>query len=138
MPSVVFFIGILLAVATLSANGMLPTLAKWLDVKVGNQSILVIIIGLVSAVVDNIPLIAASMGMYPLAQFPADHFIWEFMASCAGTGGFILMIGSAAGVAAMGLENIEFLWYARRIAPLALLGYAGGILTYIVQYNLIH
>lgn len=138
MPSVVFFIGILLAVATLSANGMLPTLAKWLDVKIGNQSIIVIIIGLVSAVVDNIPLIAASMGMYPLAQFPADHFIWEFMAYCAGTGGSILVIGSAAGVAAMGLENIEFLWYARRIAPLALLGYAGGILTYFIQYNLIH
>ena len=138
MASVVFFIGILLAVATMSANGMLPALAKWLDATIGNQSIIVIIIGLVSAVVDNIPLVAASMGMYPIAQFPTDSFIWEFMAYCAGTGGSILIIGSAAGVAAMGLEKIEFFWYARKIAPLALLGYFAGIACYIVQYNLLH
>ncbi len=138
MASVVFFIGILLAVASLSANGMLPALAQWLDARLGNQSMIVIIIGLVSAVVDNIPLVAASMGMYPLSQFPADSFIWEFMAYCAGTGGSILIIGSAAGVAAMGLEKIEFFWYARRIGPLALLGYFGGIVTYILQYKLMH
>ncbi|MBV5316262.1 MAG: sodium:proton antiporter NhaD [Desulfobulbaceae bacterium] len=138
MASVVFFIGILLAVATLSANGMLPALAKWLDATIGNQSIIVIIIGLVSAVVDNIPLVAASMGMYPLAQFPTDSFIWDFMAYCAGTGGSILIIGSAAGVAAMGLEKIEFFWYARKIGPLALLGYFAGIGCYIVQYNMFH
>lgn len=138
MASVVFFIGILLAVASLSANGMLPALAKWLDVKLGNQSVIVIIIGLVSAVVDNIPLVAASMGMYPLAQFPPDSFIWEFMAYCAGTGGSILIIGSAAGVAAMGLEKIEFFWYARRIGPLALFGYFAGVAAYIIQYNLLH
>ncbi|RJP93630.1 MAG: sodium:proton antiporter [Desulfobacteraceae bacterium] len=138
MASVVFFIGILLAVATLSANGMLPALAGWIDVKIGNQAIIVMIIGLVSAVVDNIPLVAASMGMYPLAQFPADSFIWEFMAYCAGTGGSILIIGSAAGVAAMGLEKIEFFWYARRIGPLALAGYFAGIATYIIQYRLVH
>jgi Na+/H+ antiporter NhaD/arsenite permease-like protein len=138
MASVVFFIGILLAVATLSANGMLPALAKWLDVKLGNQSIIVIIIGLVSAIVDNIPLVAASMGMYPLAQFPPDSFLWEFMAYCAGTGGSILIIGSAAGVAAMGLEKIEFFWYARRIGPLAFAGYFAGVAAYIIQYNLLH
>ncbi|MDQ7786035.1 MAG: sodium:proton antiporter NhaD [Thermodesulfovibrionales bacterium] len=138
MASVVFFIGILLAVATLSANGMLPALAGWLDAKLGNQTMIVIIIGLVSAIVDNIPLVAASMGMYPLAQFPADSFIWEFMAYCAGTGGSILIIGSAAGVAAMGLEKIEFFWYARRIGPLAAAGYFAGIAAYIVQYNLVH
>ncbi len=138
MASVVFFIGILLAVATLSANGMLPSLAQWLDVKVGNQSVIVIIIGLVSAIVDNIPLVAASMGMYPLAQFPPDSFLWEFMAYCAGTGGSILIIGSAAGVAAMGLEKIEFFWYARRIGPLALAGYFAGVAAYIVQYRLLH
>jgi Na+/H+ antiporter NhaD/arsenite permease-like protein len=135
---VVFFIGILLAVATLSANGMLPALAGWLDAKLGNQSLIVIIIGLVSAIVDNIPLVAASMGMYPLAQFPPDSFLWEFMAYCAGTGGSILIIGSAAGVAAMGLEKIEFFWYARRIGPLALAGYFAGIAAYIIQYNLVH
>jgi len=138
MASVVFFIGILLAVASLSANGMLPALARWLDAVIGNQSIIVIIIGLVSAVVDNIPLVAASMGMYPLSQFPTDSFIWEFMAYCAGTGGSILIIGSAAGVAAMGIERIEFFWYARRIGPLALLGYFAGIVCYIVQYQLFH
>jgi Na+/H+ antiporter NhaD/arsenite permease-like protein len=138
MASVVFFIGILLAVATLSANGMLPALAKWLDVTIGNQSIIVIIIGLVSAIVDNIPLVAAAMGMYPLTQFPPDSFLWEFMAYCAGTGGSILIIGSAAGVAAMGLEKIEFFWYARRIGPLALIGYFCGIATYILQYRLMH
>jgi Na+/H+ antiporter NhaD/arsenite permease-like protein len=138
MASVVFFIGILLAVATLSANGMLPALAQWLDVKVGNQSVIVVIIGLVSAIVDNIPLVAASMGMYPLAQFPPDSFLWEFMAYCAGTGGSILIIGSAAGVAAMGLEKIEFFWYARRIGPLALAGYFCGVATYILQYRLMH
>jgi len=138
MASVVFFIGILLAVASLSANGMLPSLAQWLDVKLGNQSLIVIIIGLVSAVVDNIPLVAASMGMYPLAQFPPDSFLWEFMAYCAGTGGSILIIGSAAGVAAMGLEKIEFFWYARRIGPLAFAGYFAGIAAYIIQYRLLH
>ncbi len=138
MASVVFFIGILLAVATLSANGMLPALAQWLDVKVGNQSVIVMILGLVSAIVDNIPLVAASMGMYPLAQFPPDSFIWGFMAYCAGTGGSILIIGSAAGVAAMGLEKIEFFWYARRIGPLALAGYFCGIAAYIFQYRLMH
>lgn len=138
MASVVFFIGILLAVATLSANGMLPSLAQWLDAKIGNQSIIVIIIGLCSAVIDNIPLVAASMGMYPLAQFPPDSFIWEFMAYCAGTGGSILIIGSAAGVAAMGLEKIEFFWYARRIGPLAFAGYFAGVAAYMIQYNLLH
>jgi Na+/H+ antiporter NhaD/arsenite permease-like protein len=138
MASVVFFIGILLAVATLSANGMLTALAQWLDVKLGNQTLIVILIGLVSAIVDNIPLVAASMGMYPLSQFPPDSFIWEFMAYCAGTGGSILIIGSAAGVAAMGLEKIEFFWYARRIGPLAFAGYFAGVAAYIIQYNLLH
>ena len=138
MASVVFFIGILLAVASLSANGMLPALAGWLDAKLGNQTLIVIIIGLCSAVIDNIPLVAASMGMYPMTQFPPDSFLWEFMAYCAGTGGSILIIGSAAGVAAMGLEKIEFFWYARKIGPLALAGYFGGIVAYIFQYTLLH
>lgn len=138
MASVAFFIGILLAVATLSANGMLPALAGMLDAKVGNQTIIVMLIGLASAVVDNIPLVAASMGMYPLSQYPADSFIWEFMAYCAGTGGSILIIGSAAGVAAMGLEKIEFFWYVRKISLLALIGYLAGAAAYVVQYNLLH
>ena len=95
-------------------------------------------IGLVSAIVDNVPLVAASMGMYTLAQYPPDSFLWEFMAYCAGTGGSILIIGSAAGVAAMGLEKIDFVWYMRKISTLALLGYFAGAMVYIVQYRLLH
>ena len=138
MSCVVFFIGILLAVASLEHTHILSSLAKWLDQAVGRQDIIVTIIGLVSAVVDNVPLVAASMGMYDLAQYPTDSFLWEFMAYCAGTGGSILIIGSAAGVAAMGLERIHFFWYARRIGPLALIGYFGGIAAYIIQYKMFH
>ena len=96
------------------------------------------LIGLVSAVVDNVPLVAASMGMYSLTQYPADSFLWEFMAYCAGTGGSILIIGSAAGVAAMGLEKIDFIWYMKKISLYALLGYFAGAFCYIVQFNLTH
>ena len=91
-----------------------------------------------SAIVDNVPLVAASMGMYSVAQYPADSFLWEFIAYCAGTGGSILIIGSAAGVAAMGLEKIHFFWYVKRISGLALLGYLGGAAVYIVQYGMLH
>jgi Na+/H+ antiporter NhaD/arsenite permease-like protein len=96
------------------------------------------LIGLVSAVVDNVPLVAASMGMYSLTQYPPDSFLWEFMAYCAGTGGSILIIGSAAGVAAMGIEKIDFLWYMKKISLYALLGYFAGAILYNVQYNLTH
>lgn len=138
MSSIVFFIGILLAVAALEHTGALAMLAKWLDSNVGRQDAIVVLLGLLSAVVDNVPLVAASMGMYSLAQYPADSFLWEFVAYCAGTGGSILIIGSAAGVAAMGLEKIHFFWYVRRISGLALLGYFGGAAAYIVQYWLLH
>jgi len=138
MSSIVFFIGILLAVATLEHSHILDTIARWLDQSIGRQDMIVTIMGLVSAVVDNVPLVAASMGMYDIAQYPADSFLWEFIAYCAGTGGSILIIGSAAGVAAMGLEKIQFLWYVKKISWLALLGYFAGIATYIVQYNVLH
>ena len=138
MPSIVFFIGILLAVAALEHTHILEALAHWLDRTVGRLDLIVIVLGLASAVVDNVPLVAASMGMYSLGQFPPDSFIWEFIAYCAGTGGSILIIGSAAGVAAMGLENIHFFWYVRRISALALLGYLVGAAAYIVQYQLVH
>ena len=138
MSSIVFFIGILLSVAVLEHTHILSSLAKWLDQTVGRQDIIVIIIGLVSAVVDNVPLVAASMGMYSLTDFPPDSFLWEFMAYCAGTGGSILIIGSAAGVAAMGLEKIDFVWYVKRISGLALLGYFAGALVYMGQYQLFH
>ena len=138
MSSMVFFIGILLAVAVMEHSHILRSIALWLDATVGRQDLIVILIGLVSAVVDNVPLVAASMGMYDLQQYPADSFLWEFMAYCAGTGGSILIIGSAAGVAAMGLEKIDFLWYLRKISALALAGYLAGALVYICQYMLLH
>jgi Na+/H+ antiporter NhaD/arsenite permease-like protein len=100
----------------------------------GRQDLIVLTIGLASAVVDNVPLVAASMGMYSLDAYPADHFIWEFLAYCAGTGGSILVIGSAAGVAAMGLERISFGWYARHIGGLALLGYLAGAAVYLAEF----
>lgn len=134
MGSIVFFIGILLAVATLEHTHALSALAQWLDHSVGRVDLIVLIIGMVSAVVDNVPLVAASMGMYPMAQHPADSFLWQFMAYCAGTGGSILIIGSAAGVAAMGLEKIDFIWYAKKFSALALLGYLAGAAVYLAQY----
>lgn len=135
LSSIIFFIGILLAVATLEHSHILFTLANWLDQAIGRQDIIVIVIGMVSAIVDNVPLVAASMGMYDLAQFPPDSFLWAFMAYCAGTGGSILIIGSAAGVAAMGLEKIHFFWYVKRISGLALIGYFAGAIVYIMQYH---
>jgi Na+/H+ antiporter NhaD/arsenite permease-like protein len=138
MSSVIFFIGILLAVATLEHTHILAALAGWFGQTVGRLDVIVVIIGLISAVVDNVPLVAASMGMYGLEQHPQNSFLWEFLAYCAGTGGSILIIGSAAGVAAMGLEKIHFFWYARRIGGLALVGYAAGALVYILQYRLTH
>lgn len=136
LSSIVFFIGILLAVATLEHAHILTNLAQWLDHSLGRLDVIVVLIGLASAVVDNVPLVAASIGMYSLDQYPANHFIWEFLAYCAGTGGSILIIGSAAGVAVMGLERIDFVWYLKKISLLALLGYFGGAAAYIIQYNL--
>ena len=138
MPSILFFVGILLAVATLEHTHVLRSLAGWLDATVGRQDLIVLIIGIASAIVDNVPLVAASMGMYSLTTYPTDHFLWEFLAYCAGTGGSILIIGSAAGVAAMGLERIQFGWYVKHISALALLGYLAGAGTYLLQYRLFH
>ena len=138
MGSLVFFIGILLAVATLEHAHVLTRLAQWLDQAVGRQDVIVMIIGVASAIVDNVPLVAAAMGMYSLTQYPADHFFWEFLAYCAGTGGSILIIGSAAGVAAMGLERIQFFWYLKKVGGLAFLGYLAGAGTYLLQYQLLH
>jgi len=138
MSAVVFFIGILLAVAVLEHAHILASLAAWLGATLGRLDIIVPTIGLVSAIIDNVPMVAASMGMYPVQTYPADSFLWEFLAYCTGTGGSILIIGSAAGVAAMGIEKIEFLWYARKFGLLAILGYFAGALTYIAQYSLLH
>jgi Na+/H+ antiporter NhaD/arsenite permease-like protein len=137
MASLVFFTGILLSVATLEHTHILTSLAQWLDQTVGRLDIIVLIIGIVSAIVDNVPLVAASMGMYSLTTYPPDHFLWEFLAYCAGTGGSILIIGSAAGVAAMGLEKINFFWYIRKISGLALIGYFAGAGIYLIQHQLL-
>jgi Na+/H+ antiporter NhaD/arsenite permease-like protein len=133
MSSIVFFIGILLAVATLEHTHILTALAQWLNHVVGRLDVIVLIIGMASAIVDNVPLVAASMGMYSLTEYPPDHFLWEFLAYCAGTGGSILIIGSAAGVAAMGLEKIHFFWYVRKISGLALIGYLAGAGAYLAM-----
>ncbi|MBL7922972.1 MAG: sodium:proton antiporter NhaD [Bacteroidia bacterium] len=129
--SVLFFLGILLAIGALESTHLLEHLAKLMDEKVGNITAIVTGIGILSAIVDNVPLVAASMGMYDLTQYPMDDFLWEYMAYCAGTGGSILIIGSAAGVAAMGMEKISFLWYVRRISLYALLGYLAGAAVYV-------
>lgn len=130
MSSVLFFLGILLAVGCLGATGLLSSLAIWLDSVIGNQQLVAVIIGFVSSVVDNVPLVAAGIEMY--SNPPNDSF-WMLLAYCAGTGGSCLIIGSAAGVAAMGLENIDFAWYLRKIAPWAVIGYLSGVGVYLFQ-----
>ena len=132
-PGVLFFLGILLAVDALESSGILTAIAKWLEVNIGNTTIVATAIGLFSAIVDNVPLVAGTLGMYSLEQFPMDSKLWQLIAYCAGTGGSILIIGSAAGIAFMGLEKVDFLWYFRRISLSALFGYFAGILVYMIQ-----
>ena len=132
MPSVLFFLGILLAVSVLESLHILAGLAHWMNTAIGNQNVIVYLIGLLSAVVDNVPLVAASMAMFDLHAYPMDSSVWEFIAYCAGTGGSILIIGSAAGVAVMGLEKIDFIWYLRKISFIAFLGYTAGALVYLM------
>jgi Na+/H+ antiporter NhaD/arsenite permease-like protein len=135
-PSILFFLGILLAVSALQSTGILTSVASALDKSIGNISIITIIIGFLSAIVDNVPLVAAAQGMYSLDQYPTDHFFWEFLAYCSGTGGSILIIGSAAGVAAMGMERIQFGWYLKKIAWLAIIGYLAGAAVFLLQHYL--
>ena len=132
--SILFFLGILLAIGGLESFGYLHALSDQLAASLGNQNLIVTSIGLASAVVDNVPLVAATMGMYTLTDFPMDHEMWEYLAFCAGTGGSILIIGSAAGVAVMGMEKIEFGWYLKKIGFLALLGYFAGAGLYLLLH----
>jgi Na+/H+ antiporter NhaD/arsenite permease-like protein len=134
MPSVLFFLGILLAVGSLEAMGTLHNFAEFLTEKLGNISVIITLIGILSSIVDNVPLVAASMGMYDMNIYPTDHMIWEYLAYCAGTGGSMLIIGSAAGVAAMGMEKIDFIWYLKKITLLALMGYFAGAIVYLLTY----
>ncbi len=137
-PSILFFLGILLAVSALQSTGILNSVAVSLDDSIGNIDIITLIIGFLSAIVDNVPLVAAAQGMYSLDQYPTDHYFWEFLAYCSGTGGSILIIGSAAGVAAMGMEKIQFGWYLKKIAWLALIGYLAGAVVFLLQHYLLH
>ena len=147
VPTIFFFMGILSAVAALQSAGHLSLLAGWLDKNVGDIYIINLIIGALSSIVDNVPLVAGAMGMYEIAAagtagygsfFMVDGVFWEFLAYCAGTGGSILIIGSAAGVAAMGMEKIDFIWYLKRISLLALIGYLAGAGTYYLQETFLH
>ena len=139
--TIFFFLGILLAVAALQSAGQLDIVAKWLDTSFNGQTkngiyIINIIIGLLSSIVDNVPLVAGAMGMYPISEtgyYAADGLFWEFLAYCAGTGGSVLIIGSAAGVAVMGILKVDFIWYLKNISLLALMGYLAGAATYILM-----
>ncbi len=134
VPSVLFFLGILLAVGALQSMQILSAFAGWLDTTLGDNRIIITLIGILSAIVDNVPLVAASMGMYSMETYYPDHMIWEYLAYCAGTGGSILIIGSAAGVAVMGMEKIDFIWYLKKISLLAALGYFAGAIVYLLIY----
>lgn len=131
VPSVLLFLGILLAIGAIQATGQLTQLATYLETHIKNMNLIVITIGFLSAIVDNVPLVAAVQSMYDLNVYPADHYFWEFLAYCSGTGGSVLIIGSAAGVAAMGMEKIEFFWYLKKVSFLAIVGYLAGALVYI-------
>jgi len=135
-PAILFFLGILLAVSALETSGHLTLTAEYLSSTLGDIYLINTMIGLLSAVVDNVPLVAASMGMYTMSEFPPDHDFWNLMAYCAGTGGSILIIGSAAGVASMGILKIDFLWYLKRISIYAAIGYFAGIAVYYLESNL--
>jgi Na+/H+ antiporter NhaD/arsenite permease-like protein len=132
-PSILFFLGILIAIASMQSTGILTNIADKMTAAIGNMNVIVMSIGLLSAIIDNVPLVAATQGMYSLAQYPTDHYFWEFLAYCAGTGGSALIIGSAAGVVAMGMEKISFMWYLKKISWLALIGFFSGAFIYILQ-----
>jgi Na+/H+ antiporter NhaD/arsenite permease-like protein len=135
-PSILFFLGILLAVSALQSFGVLKELATFLSSTLKNHYLIGIALGLLSAVVDNVPLVAASQGMYDLTTYPTDHPFWEFLALTTGTGGSAVIIGTAAGVAVMGIEQIDFMWYLKKIGWLALIGFAAGILVFLLQMEL--
>ncbi|CAK8573920.1 unnamed protein product [Lathyrus sativus] len=131
-----FFLGILLSVSSLEAAGILREIANYLDAHVQNSELIASAIGVISAVIDNVPLVAATMGMYDVTSFPQDSEFWQLVAFCAGTGGSMLVIGSAAGVAFMGMEKVDFFWYFKKVSGFAFAGYAAGIAAYLALHNL--
>jgi Na+/H+ antiporter NhaD/arsenite permease-like protein len=144
-PSVLFFLGILLAIGGLQGIGLLNSFAEWMDVTLGDKRMVALAIGIGSAIVDNVPLVAAAQGMYPTLEAGAeganmlgtDGIFWEFLAYTAGTGGSMLIIGSAAGVAVMGMEKVDFFWYLKNISWLALAGYFAGAATYLLAFQFV-
>ncbi len=132
-PSVLFFLGILLAVSALQSFGILQQMAGYLTTTLKNDYLIGTSLGLLSSVVDNVPLVAASQGMFSLETYPTDHPFWEFLALTTGTGGSAIIIGSAAGVAVMGIEQINFMWYIKKIGWLALVGFVAGIAVFLLQ-----
>ena len=132
-PSILFFLGILLAVSALQSYGILSVVAASLTKTLHNDYTIGIVLGLLSAVVDNVPLVAAAQGMYDLSTYPTDHPFWEFLALTTGTGGSAIIIGSAAGVAVMGIEQIDFVWYLKKISLLALAGFAAGVVVFLLM-----
>jgi len=137
-PSIMFFLGILLAIGALQSTGQLTVMAGWLTATIKNVNLLCISIGGLSAIIDNVPLVAAAQGMFSLQQYPTDHYFWQMIAYTTGTGGSILIIGSAAGIVAMGIEKISFSWYLKKFGGWALAGYLAGALVYIFQENILH
>lgn len=140
MSSILFFLGILMAVAAIETVvvdgvGALRYAAQGLTDAIPNQDVVVMLLGVGSAIIDNVPLVAASMGMYDIAVYPADSKLWHFIAYAAGTGGSMLIIGSAAGVAAMGMEKIDFIWYLKKITWLAAIGFLAGGLVFLGMYS---
>lgn len=151
MPTLLFFLGILLSVGALQASGVLSSVSLWLDKSIHNAYAINLIVGMLSSVVDNVPLVAGAIATYPVldaaqvaaavdpayaANFMQDGIFWEFLAYTAGIGGSILIIGSAAGVVVMGLEKMNFMWYLRNISLLALIGFLSGAAVYIVQMQI--
>lgn len=130
LSSILFFLGILLSVAALESLGKLFEFASWTNHKIESKKIVVLILGFLSAIIDNVPLVAASLGMF---SEKLDDILWHFIAYCAGTGGSMLIIGSAAGVAAMGMEKIDFFWYLKKISFLALIGYLAGYISFFLM-----
>ena len=131
ISGIFFFLGILLAIDALGTAGLLSEFAAFLDRVVPTQNLVAVVIGLISSVVDNVPLVAATMGMYDMTTFPMDSELWQLIAYAAGTGGSILIIGSAAGVVFMGMEKIDFFWYAKKVGWIACIGYFAGLATYL-------
>lgn len=136
LSSALFFLGILLAVGSLQVVGVLNSCASWLLDRVSNLDIVAVFIGIISAIIDNVPVVAVSMGMFP--DLPMDDKFWEFVAYTAGTGGSLLVIGSAAGIAIMNPAKLDFFWYLKHVSLLAFLGYLGGAGVYLLQYMLLH